>query len=82
MTDEAFWREVHGDAACWRTATRRTHWCSNQSLSDDHPARCPHREDSPAISVGDRYFDTGEVVGQWRTAKLCAACAARPVVTS
>ena len=77
-TLEEFWRTIHGDEARWRTALRKAHYCSNQRLHDTHPQRCPTDAARPAIAIGDRYFDTAEVIDQWRTAKLCSHCAVTP----
>lgn len=61
---QAFWRRVHGDAARWRTAVRKEHRCD---------------ECRETIHIGEFYFDTAEVVGVWKTAKLCVMCADKPV---
>ncbi len=79
-THADYWVDVHGvDLARWRRARRTTHYCSNQRLPSGHPERCSStNSDDPAIAIGDRYFDTGEAIAQWRTAKLCPTCANRP----
>ena len=76
-----FWIGVHGaDVARWRTARKTTHRCARQAPTYDRVldtvvVRCPAGPNGPAVAIGDRYFDTGEVVDQWRTSKLCAECA-------
>jgi hypothetical protein len=61
MTVEEFWRSEHGDAARWRKALRREHRCG----------RC-----SGIIRIGDRYFDSAELVEPpYLTAKFCQDCA-------
>lgn len=62
-TVEEFWRRIHGDAVVWRTATRKEHTCG----------QCRR-----VIKIGERYLDTAEVIDQWRTAKCCLECAAKP----
>ena len=61
VTVEAFWLNIHGDAVKWRTATKKEHTCG----------QCRR-----TITLGERYLDTGEAIGQWRTAKCCTECAA------
>lgn len=63
QTVEEFWKETHGDRCCWRTARKAEQ-------------RCGHCQG--VIRAGERYLDTGEVVGQWATSKACQACAGLP----
>jgi hypothetical protein len=75
-TVEDFWRLLHGEQARWRTS-HTLQWCANRGFPFDSPHRCPAGSGVRVIEPGDRYFDTGEAVGQWRTLHLCAACARR-----
>lgn len=76
MTAADYWTNTHGpDHARWRTGRRTEHYCSNQRLADTNPHACPHPADTAAIQIGDKYFDTGETVDRFRTAKLCQHCA-------
>jgi hypothetical protein len=67
QTIEEFWRQTHEERCVWRTA-RKAHYCGQHQNGK-------HEEQEPAIQLGDRYLDTGEVIDVWRTSKCCVACA-------